>query len=240
MRLNDFKVLTFDCYGTLIDWECGMIRALKPLTDKVNRELTRDAILETHAKHESFQQQQTPMKRYQELLAIVYKRMAEGWGVPVTWDECLVYGQSIKEWPAFSDSAAALAYLKQHYKLVVLSNVDNESFASSSTKLRIEFDAIYTAEDIGSYKPSDRNFEYMLGQLKTLGFDKRDILHTAESLFHDHAPSNKHGLKSCWIHRRNAQEGSGATRRLDIMPSFDFRFNSLADFVDAHRLELER
>ena len=239
MRLNEFKALTFDCYGTLIDWESGMIEALRPLTNKVNQELTRDAILETHSKHESFQQRQTPTKRYQELLPVVYKRMSEDWGVPVTWDECLVYGQSIKDWPAFSDSVDTLAYLKQHYKLVVLSNVDNESFATSNTKLRVDFDAIYTAEDIGSYKPSDRNFEYMLLQLKALGSDKRDILHTAESLFHDHAPANKHGLKSCWIHRRHDQEGSGATVCVATMPSFDFRFSSLAEFVDAHRREIE-
>jgi putative hydrolase of the HAD superfamily len=95
-------------------------------------------------------------------LAIVFRRLAEEWLVPVTWSECVTYGRSVKNWPAFADSAAALQYLKQHYKLVILSNVDNDSFAGSNEKLMVDFDAVYTAEDIGSYKPSDRNFEYML------------------------------------------------------------------------------
>ena len=149
--------------------------------------------------------------RYSELLAVVYKRLAEEWGVAATWDECLAYGRSIRDWPAFADSAEALPYLKQHYKLVILSNVDNESFAFSNRKLGVEFDAVFTAEDIGSYKPSPRNFEYMLEKLAGYGIAKSDILHTAESLFHDHEPANDFGLASCWIHRRHAQGGFGAT-----------------------------
>ena len=211
MKLTDFKVLTFDCYGTLIDWESGMIEALKPLTSKVSRALTRNEILETHARHESSQQVQTPTKLYRELLPIVYRRLAEEWGVSVGWSDCVAYGRSVKTWPAFTDSAAALQYLKRHYKLVILSNVDNESFSGSNEKLQVDFDAIYTAEDIGSYKPSSRNFEYMLAKLKTLGIEKHQILHTAESMFHDHGPANTHGLASCWIFRRHGQDGFGAT-----------------------------
>ena len=116
-----------------------------------------------------------------------------------SWSDCVAYGRSIRNWPPFADTVAALAYLKRHYKLVILSNVDNESFAASNEKLKVAFDAIYTAEDCGSYKPSSRNFEYMLAKLETLGIKKRRILHTAESLFHDHAPANAHGLASCWI-----------------------------------------
>ncbi|MFQ5546166.1 MAG: HAD family hydrolase, partial [Acidiferrobacterales bacterium] len=144
MKLTDFKALTFDCYGTLIDWESGMIAALIPLTDQVGRELTRNEILEAHSRHESSQQRQTPAKRYQELLSTVYRRMAEEWGVSVSWDECTRYGQSIEDWPAFPDSVEALGYLKQHYKLVILSNVDNQSFSASNSRLGVEFDAIYT------------------------------------------------------------------------------------------------
>jgi putative hydrolase of the HAD superfamily len=237
MKLSDFKVLTFDCYGTLIDWEKGIVAGLAPLTDKLERELLRNEILQAHARHESSQQRQTPAKRYCEILSIVYRRLAEQWGVRVGWDECIRYGHSVKEWPAFSDSADALRYLKQHYKLVILSNVDNESFAATHQKLGVDFDAVYTAEDIGSYKPADANFEFMLTILRSLGVEKSDILHTAESLFHDHAPANRHELKSCWIYRRHAQEGSGATMPLTKMPTYDFRFNSMAEMVEAHRLE---
>jgi 2-haloalkanoic acid dehalogenase type II len=235
MRLTDFKVLTFDCYGTLIDWESGMIAALTRLTRRSRRALTRDEVLEAHACHESAQQKYTPSLRYSDLLAIVYKRLAEEWGVAHTWSECLAYGRSIRNWPAFADSAAALRYLKRHYKLVILSNVDNQSFSWSAKKLKVRFDAVFTAEDIGSYKPSPRNFAYMLQELSRLGVDKADILHTAESLYHDHAPANDCGLASCWIWRRHGQTGFGATMSPGTTPRHDFRFDSLADLVKEHR-----
>ncbi len=240
MQLTDFRVLTFDCYGTLIDWESGMIAALKRLTSKAGRRLSRDDILEAHARHESSQQRYTPTLRYSELLAIVYKRLAEEWGVAPTWQECLGYGRSIARWPAFPDSAKSLKYLKRHYKLVILSNVDNASFAHSLRRLKIEFDAVFTAEDIGSYKPSPRNFDYMLEKLAGLGIDRRDILHTAESLFHDHAAANELGLSSCWIWRRHGREGFGATQNPGKIPRHDFRFDSLADMVQSHRRLLKR
>ncbi|MGF6552957.1 2-haloacid dehalogenase [Paraburkholderia youngii] len=235
MKLTDFEALTFDCYGTLIDWESGIFEALQPLLERARTPLTRDQVLEAHARHESSQQIFTPAKRYQELLSIVYKRMAEEWGLPYTHEECVAYGRSIRNWPAFPDSAAALQYLKQHYKLVILSNIDNESFTYSNARLQVEFDAIITAEDVGSYKPSPRNFEYMLQKLDQRGIRKGKILHTAESLFHDHKPANEFGLASCWIYRRHSQPGFGATMDPGSQPNIDFRFNSMADFVDAHR-----
>ncbi|MDX8502739.1 haloacid dehalogenase type II [Mesorhizobium sp. VK4C] len=238
MKLTDFKALTFDCYGTLIDWESGMIDGLKPLTERTGRHLSRNEILEAHARHESSQQKWTPERRYSDLLAIVYKRLAEEWGVVVTREECTAYGESVKDWPAFADSAKALQYLKQHYKLIILSNVDNKSFSYSNKKLGVDFDAIYTAEDIGSYKPSERNFDYMLEKLGTIGVAKGQILHTAESMFHDHVPASRLGLKSCWIYRRHADQGFGATMHPDDMPKVDFRFDSMADFAKAHAQEL--
>ncbi len=238
MKLTDFKALTFDCYGTLIDWESGMIAALAPLTSRVSRPLGRDEILQAHARHESSQQRWTPGRRYREILPVVYKRLAEEWGVAASNAECGAYGRSIGDWPAFPDSAEALRYLKRHYKLVILSNVDNRSFATSNARLGVTFDAIYTAEDIGSYKPSERNFEYMLEKLQTLGVTRHDILHTAESLFHDHAPANRLGLANCWIHRRHAEEGFGATMHPGDMPQCAFRFTSMAELAEAHRAAL--
>jgi 2-haloacid dehalogenase len=238
MKLTDFKALTFDCYGTLIDWESGMVEALEPLTSRVSRELSRNEILEAHARHESAQQLQTPGKTYRDLLPIVYKRLAEEWGASTSWEECAAYGRSVRDWPAFVDSAGALQYLKKHFKLVILSNVDNENFAGSNKKLQVDFDAIYTAEDVGAYKPSDKNFEYMLTKLKTLGIEKHEILHTAESMFHDHGPANRHGLASCWIYRRFDQDGFGATMHPGEMPKYEFRFNSMADLVKAHQADL--
>lgn len=242
MRLSDFKVLTFDCYGTLIDWESGMVDALAPLAGKVGRGLTRDDILEAHAFHESTQQAQTPGKPYRDLLAVVYKRLAEQWGVHAAHEECVAYGRAVGGWPAFSDSPGALQYLKKFYKLVILSNVDNESFASSNKRLQVEFDAVITAEDVGAYKPSRANFDYMLAKLgRGLGgrpVAKDEVLHTAESLFHDHGPANDVGLASCWIHRRHGGAGSGATMSMEKAPRYDFRFTSLAEMAEAHRNEV--
>ena len=237
MRLTDFKALTFDCYGTLIDWETGMTQALRPLTSRLAKPLSRNEVLEAHARHESAQQAQTPGKLYRDLLAIVYRRLAEEWGVSASWSECAAYGRSVRDWPAFADSTGALQYLKKHYKLVILSNVDNESFSFSNQKLGVEFDAIYTAEDIGSYKPSLGNFDYMLKQLRTIGVKTDEILHTAESLFHDHKPANQVGLASCWIYRRRNDKGFGATMDPGAMPRYDFQFTSLSELADAHRSE---
>ena len=238
MLLTDFNTLTFDCYGTLIDWESGMIDALKGLTDRVQRPLTRDQILEAHARHESSQQLYTPAKIYRDLLSIVYKRLAEEWGVACTHEECVAYGRSVKDWPAFQDSPGALQYLKKYYKLVILSNVDNELFSASNKKLQVQFDAILTAEDIGSYKPAARNFEYMLEKLGGQGISKEKILHTAESMFHDHKPANQAGLASCWIYRRHAQQGFGATMHPGDMPRVDFTFNSMHELAKAHQEQL--
>ena len=237
MRIKDFKVLTFDCYGTLIDWESGIIAGLKPLTDRLDREVPRDEILASHARHESRQQSSTPGMRYADILAAVYRRLADEWGASADRDECVGYGKSVESWPAFPDSAAALRYLKRHFRLVILSNVDNASFTRSNEKLGVEFDAVYTAEDIGSYKPSTGNFEYMLQNLARAGFGKADVLHVAESMFHDHVPANQLGINNCWIYRRRGKEGFGATAKPETMPRYDFVFDTLQELADAHARE---
>ena len=237
MKLGQFKALTFDCYGTLIDWESGMVAGLQPLIGGAVRQLTRNEILEAHAFHESTTQRQTPSKRYPDVLATVYKRLAEEWSVPFSHEDCVAFGRSVADWPAFPDSADALRYLKKHYKLVILSNVDNASFAASNRRLQVAFDAIYTAEDVGSYKPAQGNFDCMLETLPRLGIEKSAILHTAESMFHDHVPAKSNGLASCWIYRRHDQDGFGATMRPPSMPEPEFTFNSMAALAEAHKAE---
>ncbi|MBD0864689.1 MAG: haloacid dehalogenase type II [Rhodobacteraceae bacterium] len=239
-KLSSYKVLTFDVYGTLIDWESGMLAGLRPLLDRVPCALTlsKDDILAAHARHESTAQRWTPSKKYRALLAVVYRRLAEEWGVHAPWEDCTAYGHSVRHWPAFADSRAALAYLRQQYRLVVLTNTDNQSFAGAAARLGVEFDAVYTAEDIGSYKPDDRNFDYMLTMIERQGIRRDQILHTAESLFHDHVPANKHGLANAWIYRRHNKPGFGATPAPGRMPSYAFRFDSMMDMVRAHQAEL--
>ena len=235
MQLTDFNTLTFDCYGTLIDWESGIFTALQPLLANGGNALARDAALEAFARHEAAQERETPDMVYSDLLARVHARLAREWGVAADAGADLRFGASVPDWPAFPDSAAALAYLKQHYKLVILSNVDRVSFAGSNRRLGVEFDAIYTAQDIGSYKPDPRNFAYMLDRLQERGIGPAQILHTAQSLFHDHAPAKRAGLASCWIDRRHAAVGWGATPPPPAGAGYDFRFTSMAAMADTHR-----
>lgn len=237
MRLQDFRVLTFDCYGTLIDWESGIHAALQPLLRKGGLALSREDVLEAFARHESAQQSETPGLLYSDLLSEVHRSLAEEWGIEASDAVHEAFGHSVPDWPAFPDSAAALAYLQQHYKLVILSNVDHASFAGSQKRLGITFDAVYTAQDIGSYKPDLRNFDYMLEKLAEAGHAPSQILHTAQSLFHDHAPAKRLGLASAWIDRRHDRDGWGATPPPPSGAGYDFRFPTLGDMAKAHREE---
>ena len=238
MKLTDFDVLTFDCYGTLIDWETGIDRALRPLISATGRDIGRNEALEAFAEIQSAQEHETPGMAYPDLLAAVHGRLAAEWGAESTPEQNAAFGASVPEWPPFADSADALRYLKGHYKLVILSNVDRASFAASAAKLGVDFDAVYTAGEIGSYKPSLNNFNYMLDRLAGMGIAKSAILHTAQSLFHDHAPAKAVGLARCWIDRRMGESGWGATKAPDEIPDVHVHYHSMAALADAHRAAL--
>jgi 2-haloacid dehalogenase len=238
MKLSDFKALTFDCYGTLIDWETGLWNALQPLISAGSPAVVREKALDLFAQLETEYERETPSLRYSTLLAVVHARMAKSWGVSAHADLHDRFGGSVPDWPAFPDSAAALSYLKGHFKLVILSNVDRASFATSNKKLRVTFDAVYTAEDIGSYKPDPRNFAYLIEHVEAdLGIRKSEILHTAQSLHHDHVPAEGAGLARAWIDRRFGRVGTGATVMPANPPKVDFHFTSLAELAEVHRKE---
>ena len=238
MRLRDFDVLTFDCYGTLIDWEGGLYAALGPLLARAGVTAARDAVLATFAERESSQQAATPDMPYAALLAEVHGQLARLWGVAVSDEENRRFGASVGDWPAFPDSVAALQALKQHFRLVILSNVDRESFRGSNQRLGVTFDAIHTAQDVGSYKPDPRNFRYLLDRLAEDGVAPGRVLHVAQSLFHDHAPANAVGLASAWIDRRAGATGWGATSAPPAGVRYDMRFESLGALAAAHQAEL--
>lgn len=233
MNLDDFRVLTFDCYGTLIDWESGILTALRPLVHRAGLTLDGEAILAAFAAEESAQQAQTPAMPYAALLGLVHARLAGVWGVAGVPAENDRFGESIGDWPAFPDTADALRALAKRYRLVILSNVDRASFQASNARLGVTFDAIYTAQDIGSYKPDPRNFTYLIDRLAADGYRKGEILHVAQSLFHDHAPANAIGLASAWIDRRHGAAGWGATVPPPPGVRYDFRFLSLAELAAA-------
>ena len=241
-RLTDYRVLTFDCYGTLIDWEGGIWDALQPLIMRGGADVTRDAALLAFAKFETVHERDHPDLRYPDLLARVHRSIAESLRLETSDALDEAFGASVPLWPAFADTADALRTLKRHYKLVILSNVHRDGFAASNRKLGVEFDAIYTAEDIGSYKPADANFEYMLAHLKSdLGLDRPDILHTAQSLHHDHTPARRFGLANTWIDRQRLSEGGswGATEEVEAMPETDFVFFSMGEMAEAVAAEAQ-
>ena len=265
MKLSDFTVMTFDCYGTLIDWESGIHTALAPLLSRTGADLpqpdgiparggadlsppwagrglsrgdvalSRDTVLEAFGRLEARQQEKTPDMLYPDLLAEVHGQLAVEWDVARKRDEDSAFGRSIATWPAFPDTVEALRYLKQHFRLVILSNVDRESFQASNARLGVAFDGIYTAQDIGSYKPDRRNFDYLLDRLREEGLPKENILHVAQSLFHDHVPAKAVGLASAWIDRRHVAGRAGAPVAANV--AYDFRFTTLAALVAAHRAE---
>jgi 2-haloacid dehalogenase len=239
MRLTGFKALTFDCYGTLIDWESGIWAALQPLLGEGGP--GRDEALEAFGRIESAQQAATPGLLYPKLLAGVHKQLAAHLGLATDPAMDARFGASVPDWPAFADSPEALAGLKRQFKLVILSNVDRAGFAASNRRLGVAFDAVYTAEDIGAYKPAPGNFAYLLEHVKRdLGLDKGDILHTAQSLFHDHAPARDFGLATCWIDRRKGQVGWGATAPPPAGVQTDFHFASLAEMAEAVRMDASK
>ena len=233
MRLTDFDALTFDCYGTLIDWERGIYEGLRPLLARVGRPIPRDEALGTFARHETEQEALTPAMPYSELLAVVHGRLVRDWGVPPDAEEDRRFGGSVPDWPAFPDSPDALTALSERYMLLILSNVDRVSFAASNERLGVEFTSILTAEDIGSYKPSPRNFDALGAEARRLGIGTGKLLHVAQSLFHDHVPAKKAGLPTVWINRRHAKPGWGATPapEADVIP--DWTFTSMAEFAAA-------
>jgi 2-haloacid dehalogenase len=238
MKLHDFRVLSFDCYGTLIDWETGIWTALQPLLSDKHRGITREDTLAAFGKVEPEVEHAMPHLLYREILERVHRELARQWHLPSSPDLDRQFGESIGKWPTFPDTPAALKYLKQHFKLVILSNVDRRSFTHTNAMLGVEFDAICTAEDIGTYKPDHRNFAYLLDQVRALGNTPEDLLHVAQSLFHDIEPAEELGIRRCWINRRgDTSTGSGATRAVRRIPALDFSFRTLGELAAAHASE---
>lgn len=238
MDLRDFDALTLDCYGTLIDWERGILAALRPWVARHGLVVSDDELLHAFGEHETRHQSATPGQPYPEILEAVFRGVAGRLGVSAAPEDARGFGQSIKDWPAFPDSPEALRYLKSHYKLAIISNVDRASFAHSQTRIGVEFDAVITAQDVGSYKPDLRNFEYAFAWLAELGVERTRTLHVAQSLFHDHEPAKALGMRTVWVNRRAGRTDRGATLepRSEVKP--DLVVDSMSGLVHAHRRAL--
>ena len=231
--LADFDALSFDCYGTLIDWETGIAAVLVPWARAHRLSADPEELLERFAAAEAGEEARSPAAIYPQILATTMGRMGAELGVEVTQQERERLATSVPQWPAFPDSQPALESLSRRYKLIILSNVDRASFAGSNARLGVRFDAIVTAQDVGSYKPSLRNFEALLETCRDLGIPNRRLLHVAQSLFHDHVPAKRLGLSTAWIDRRGARAGWGATPPPDVPVSPDWTFRSMAELAAA-------
>ena len=243
MLLTDARLLSFDCYGTLIDWETGINDIVTRIAAPHGVQPSEQEILSLFASHETKVQDANPTWTYPVILQETWRRMATSLGLPdpsTDAEQCErdahAFAESVPNWPAFPDSHEALVALQSHCKLVILSNVDNVSFAGSNARLGVTFDAILTAQDIGSYKPDVRNFHVLLDRARAMGTGIDQHLHVAQSLFHDHVPAQSVGLRTVWINRYGAKRAAasslGATpAAAPVTPHWEFP--TLRAFADA-------
>lgn len=212
-----FTTLTFDCYGTLIDWESGILTALRPVLERHGATLPDDQALELFGELES-EAEAGPYLPYREVLAVVMDGLGARLGFTPTVEERTALAQSVSDWPAFPDTVPALQALATRYQLVILSNIDDELFARSARRLQVDFADVITAQQVGSYKPNPRNFQVLLERLDR---PRQEILHVAQSLFHDIAPANAAGLTTVWVNRRHNRAGFGATPPQTAQPALE-------------------
>ncbi len=237
MRLIDFEALSFDCYGTLIDWEAGIAAVFHRWAAVRSLQMDDEALLAAYSAHEAAAEAAHPTDLYPHILARSMRDLGAELGVEVADSDADALARSVPDWPPFPDSHDALTALGKRFKLIILSNVDRNSFAASNERLGVEFTSILTAQDIGSYKPAMRNFDALLAESRRLGIGEGGLLHVAQSLFHDHVPAKRAGLPTVWINRRHSRQGWGATPApgADVTP--DWTFPSMADFAAAVEAE---
>lgn len=240
--ITDFGALTFDCFGTLVDWESGIYNMLLPLRQRLTESHPhyndRLGIMNLFIKNEDVVAHEKPNALYVDVLADTYHGIAKSLGVESKDEEAKAFGNSVGDWPVFADTQEALKRLQKRFKLVILSNVDRTLFERTLTNQmpEITFDAIYTSQEIGSYKPDPKNFEYLIEHCeKDLGVQKDKIIHTAYALPHDLVPAHKAGLASCWIERGVEFPNACGGGTPDLYPgqlSFSWQFKTMGDMAD--------
>lgn len=229
------EALTFDCYGTIVDWESGIVEAARRLFSEGGagepeggegrgddglemrwdpESVSHEALLETFGRLES-EAERPPFRRYREVLSKVATRMGEESGRPVTRAAARRFADSVPHWPPFSDSRSALLELASRYRLAIVSNVDDDLFEGTADRLGIDFDEVVTAQQVGRYKPDEEHFHEVLRRLE---LPRNRIVHVAQSLYHDIAPAKGLGFTCVWVDRRRGRPGSGATPPAEATP----------------------
>ena len=211
-----FRVLTFDCYGTLVDWESGILAALRPLLRAHGKSLTDEQTLELYGELEA-EAEAGEYQPYRRVLEEVVRGFGRRLGFEPSLQEAESLPESLKNWKPFPDTVAALKKLKSRYKLAIISNTDDDLFADTARLLEVPFDWVITAQQVGSYKPSHRNFKLAL---ERIALPPEQVLHCAQSIYHDIVPAKELGLATVWVNRRGAK-GGGATKAAQGQPDLE-------------------
>jgi 2-haloalkanoic acid dehalogenase type II len=227
---GSFDVVTFDCYGTLIDWEVGLTAGLRDALGANAAGIPDDELLESYGRHETAAEG-GPYQPYRAILAAALQGMAGELGARLADGAAERFGGSVIDWPPFPDSPAALRVLAGRYRLGVLTNCDDDLFAASNERLGVELDWVITAEQVRAYKPDEAHFRALFERLAGAGMGRERVLHVAQSLFHDHEPAKRLGLTTVWIDRRHGRSGTGATPPSSTRP--DATFPSMEAFASA-------
>jgi len=226
LDFHRFQALTFDCYGTMIDWEKGIFSALRPILEAHGKTIDDFALLKLYSELE-LKAEQGEFRKYREVLQSVVAGFGEQLGFKPSEEEIRSLPGSLPQWPPFPDTVAALKRLQTRYKLAVISNIDDDLFAGSEPKLQAQFDHVITAEQARSYKPSLNNFSLAL---KQLGLAPDHVLHVGQSLYHDVTPAKSLGIATVWVNRPSPRPGTGAARTADGKP--DLEVSDLATLAD--------
>ena len=226
MGFESIRLITFDCYGTLIDWENGMLAALRPLFSRDGRQVPDTHLLEVYGDIES-EIEAGPYLRYRQVLAEAAKQMGRHLGIAISADESAGFAESLIQWRPFADTIPALQAMARKFRLGIISNVDDDLFAETRKKLApVEFDFVVTAQQVQSYKPALRNFAEAM---RRSGLSKDQILHAGQSLYHDVAPANMLGISNVWVNRPSIRPGCGAAKPGNAQPTYEV--HSLAELA---------
>lgn len=230
--MSQFTAISFDCYGTLIDWETGIRDAFAVLLAEAPDRCSDSQLLERFATHESALEAAEPIRPYAEILTEIALRIGAEQGMEVSAAMAAGFAASIGEWPLFDDVLPALTELHENHVLAILSNVDRKSFAATEPRFNNLIDVVCIAEDIGAYKPSPEAFQALSAELATRNIDSSNHLHVAQSLYHDHEPAQRLGISTCWVDRRHNQDGWGAVPSPTTEIATDFRITGLHQLID--------
>ncbi|WP_439817712.1 HAD family hydrolase [Zavarzinia sp. CC-PAN008] len=241
MKLTQFKALTFDVIGTLINFEAGILKWLRPRIDAAGKTMTDQEILEAFATWEEHRQVAEPEKPFAPMLPLIWQDMCHALGMIYDDEDAQTFfTKNVAEWPAFPDSVEALSYLREHFHLVAMTNGGRVATDILARTLANTFHKTITVEDMGFTKPHPQTFAYVEAYLNGLGIERPQWLHVAQSQYHDIVPATDLKLNTAWIERRHAEQGYGASPVPPRKAVPDFHFKSLIELAEAHKAELAR